>query len=729
MILAWLALAFLAGLVLGAWFVLPILPAIVIACLAVGAAFLLRRTPWQPLLLILAAFCLGVARSPHPAGPPSPGDLAYYNGSQVQLQGVVDAEPDIRDTGANYTVVVRQVTLHGRSVKVSGRLELHTPRSQQLDYGDAVALTGRLLTPQNSTTVPYRDVLAQRGIYSQMLYPRVADQGRTNTGWLGWLVPLRQRLESGIDAWLPEPEAALLIAITLGARSASLGDLTPVLISTGLIHVIAISGIKVALVAGTVHQVARRLLNRTMTLAVSLGTIALYVLLTGATASGERSALMWAMVFLAAYLGRGTVALVSLCLVAALMAAFEPGLPWDIGFQLSTIGTFAIVAYTDPLLTIFRYLISPFREAFCVTVSAQAGTVPVVAVGFHLVSATGPLANMLVLPFLPILIVVGFLLGMCSGLAAVAAPIAAFAYILLHSVIALAAWLSSLVTAVPIPNVSPPFTVAYYVVMAGVAYVILRRVHFAPSGRLPAHGRELSLSLVFGVSILTTSLPLARDRTQPLLYSLGTGDALVLRANGQTALIDGSPKPFQLLERLGSVLPFTVRTIDLVVVTDPRAASAAGLDAVLAHYSVSEVLDVGAEYPSTSYARWRADLRAQHIPVYALRTGASTQIGPIRLQAIGPDDLYPDARNSVGLLRLSLPGRTLLLAGAASRREQLEAVFRPVNLRANTLILDGSAGAVPAFLRAVHSSTVLTHNPMSALPGARTLPARITAVQ
>lgn len=708
MILAWLSAAFVLGVALGTVMQLPAAVVVPLAAVLTGVAWTKRDARWRTALLLLGALWLGAARAPHAATQVSPHDLAYYNGSRVQVHGTVDAEPDVRDRGINYVVHVDRVLVGARSIPVAGRVEVHTPRAQQLEYADAVMLTGRLIEPLDSRSVPYRQILAQRGIRSQMRFPRIVDLGPTQPRGLGWLVPIRQRLESGIDRWLPEPEAALLIAITLGARSASLGDLAPILVSTGLIHVIAISGIKVALVAGTLYELTRLARRRLMTLVLPLLGLTVYVLLTGSTASGERSAGMWALVFIAAYLGRGTLALVSLSFVAALMVAVDPNLLWDIGFQLSTVGTFAIVAFAGPVGHAVRFVVSPVREAFSVTVAAQLGTLPIVAVGFHLVSVTGPIANALVLPLLPILIALGFLLGACSGAAALAAPLGALTYGLLHAMIAVATWLSRLPGVIPTQVVSPEFAAGYYCLLAAIALLVLRRVEWAPVAEWTSRSREFSLALIMGASILTASSVRAGEEGGTRLYWLGSGDAILLRSHGMTALIDGSPHPFTLLERLDSVLPYSVRTIDLVVVTDPRPNNVVSLEAVLQHYAVSEVLDVGAQYPSTTYAAWRAELRRRRISVYALRAGVSSQVGDARVEAIGPDGLHSNPQDGAGMLRVSAHGHTALLAGNASEREQTEAVFRPVTLRADALVLGGNGRYAPAFLQAVQPKTVLT---------------------
>lgn len=701
MTLLWLSLAFVAGVVCGDAANLPVVPLeVASAGLALGAV---RAPPRLRLgLLLFTATLLGVARGAPVVTPSSPGVIQYYAGRDVQIDGVVDAEPDIRDTGILYVIRIRTVTLYARTHAVTGLIEVRTPRSEEFDYGDELLLTGRLLRPVNTAALPWRDILARRGIRAEMRYPGALDNGPVATGILSWIVPLRLQLEQGIDAWLPEPEAALLIAITLGAKSASLGDVAPALVSTGLIHVIAISGIKVAMVAGTLYAFFRRLRVRLLTLVVALIGLAVYILLTGATASGERSGLMWAMVFVAVYLGRGTVPLVSLGVVAAAMVALDPSLLWDIGFQLSTIGTFAIIALSSPLDRLFRLVPAPWREALSTTIAAQIGTVPIVISGFHVVALAGPLANALVLPCLSILIGLGFLLGAVAGLSVLAAPLGTLAYTILHMLITLAGLLAT-VGAANAPSVAPGIAIAYYLCLGAGALWLLRRVDWMPISHWNTRGREVSIALLAGTSVALVGFGAVPTPKSGLTW-LGTGNAMLLTSGGRVALIDGGPKPFVLLERLGRLLPYRQRTIDVAVVTDPRAANVTSLLEVLSHYRILEVLDVGAQYPSLTYARWRAALDARHIPVYALRTGARVRLGNATLTSVGPDDLYPNPRDCIGLLRLSWSNRIALLAGTASHREQVEAVFRQANLRADALVSGGSLD--PTLLDAVHPKIV-----------------------
>lgn len=685
MLLWWLALAFVTGAAIPLAVPLPV-GAISVA--AGGAIALKRRT----LGLAVAAFGLALLRLALPA----PHDaLAPYLHRQVALRGIVAGEPDIRDTGANYDVRVTAIQT-GRLRTIAGMVAVHTSPGVLLRYGDLVSLRGQL----EPIAAPYRSALAHQGITASLSYPRVLSQGNQTQAVTSGLVVLRERTEAGIRSWMPEPEAALLVGITLGTHSGDLGNLAPLLVLTGLIHIIAISGIKVAIVAGTVHALARRLPGREPALAASVLAIWGYVALTGFTVSGERSAVMWTLVFIAGYLGRNTVALVSLGLTAALMVAVQPALLWDPGFQMSTLGTFGIVAFTNPFLRALNRIPSPFRESLAVTIAAQLATLPVVLASFHVVPLLAPITNALVLPLLPFLIVGGFLLGIIAPIAVLAAPLGAVLSAMLEAVLVLVHMLAGVGVAAHLLVLDPALAAAYYAAAGAAAWLTLRRIGWAPPARRPEPVRELALGVVAALALTLAPVIGAQGAGAPALIRIGVGDGWLLRVGPHLVLIDGAKQPYRYLERLGQ-LTGTGRVIDAIVVTDPRATHIAALAAVAARYRVGEVLDVGSQYPSATYARWRAELRARHIRSYSLRTGARLLVGSATLTALGPDALYPNPRDCTGLLRLEDGRRRIVLIGAASRREQLEALFRPVDLHASILVADTTKPVLPAFRRRV----------------------------
>src|SRR5260370_33068122 len=107
-----------------------------------------------------------------------------------------------------------------------------------------------------------------------MSFPRVFVTGRVSLGLVGFADQIREWIAGRLQGSIPEPEARLPIAILIGGRSAQLGNLTPILIQTGLIHLIAVSGVTIAIVAGPVNGGSRRRLPRVVTLMWSLTVIA-----------------------------------------------------------------------------------------------------------------------------------------------------------------------------------------------------------------------------------------------------------------------------------------------------------------------------------------------------------------------------------------------------------------------------------------------------------------------
>jgi beta-lactamase superfamily II metal-dependent hydrolase len=209
---------------------------------------------------------------------------------------------------------------------------------------------------------------------------------------------------------------------------------------------------------------------------------------------------------------------------------------------------------------------------------------------------------------------------------------------------------------------------------------------------------EVTLALLLVASVSTASQ--VEATTPDRLTFLGSGTSWLLQSDGRTAIIDGSPHPLALLSALGDELGIHVRSIDLVMVTDPRSSNVAGLLSLLDHYHVRAVMDVGAEYPSRTYADWRRALQTSHIPVYGLRAGATARIGHVTVRALAPDATCYAPPNCAGILRLTLRHRKILLATHAGNSEQENVVFHGTSLRATDLVLGDLSHASLDFIHA-----------------------------
>ncbi|HEU5367241.1 MAG TPA: ComEC/Rec2 family competence protein, partial [Ktedonobacterales bacterium] len=363
-----LVAAWLAGILLGSLASLSFWPLLILAA-GYGALALYVRQFGIPLhlarwltlsLLLLACVALGAARLAlaSPAGDAA-AVSAFIEHGPVEIQGTIGAEPDFRNRSMLLEVDASSLSLDDGHTwrEVHGSVALDVPGTNgpyAPEYGDMVEVQG-LLEPVVGSPVPVaskglQPATAPAGIFAAMTFPRlvILERGGGNP-LMAWLFALRQQLAQAISHALPEPEASLLIGILLGLKTTVLRDQYALFQQSGTVHLIATSGFKVTVLSGLLAVFATRLLGRRWALAPLLAGIAAYVILGGGTPAAIRAGIMGALLVLAPRFGRTYNLYTALAFAALLMSAWSPYVLWDVGFQLSLLGTLGIALLT-PLL-------------------------------------------------------------------------------------------------------------------------------------------------------------------------------------------------------------------------------------------------------------------------------------------------------------------------------------------------------------------------------------------
>jgi competence protein ComEC len=437
-----LTAAWLGGIFLGHWLWTyavigcdtPLWPAgllsglLILACVVLG----LRRHFRVAGYLMIGLFCLlGAWRYQfHPfALCASPGDLAYYHrqaGASIwaTVEGTVAGYPDVRDTQTLYTVQVDHLTIDSRTRPVHGLLLAQAPRTAPWSYGDRLRLSGLLEAPPTFADFDYRAYLARQDIYSIL---RRANGGllahdRGSPAWAA-LYALRRSSSGVINRSLPEPAAALANGMLLGIESGIRPELSQAFKDTGTSHVIVISGSNIALLAGLLLAAFGRILGRRRAAWLVIPALGLYVLLVGAGSAAVRAGIMGTLAVGALVFGRQSTPLVFLAASALFMTVVNPLTLWDIGFQLSLLATLGLILFNAPLQAqVERWLTATFPlthaqrvaailgDVLVVTVAAQITTLPLMLYYFGRVSLISLLANFMILPAQPLILVWGLLM-------------------------------------------------------------------------------------------------------------------------------------------------------------------------------------------------------------------------------------------------------------------------------------------------------------------------------
>lgn len=613
-----------AGLPAGPWsFALPA-AGTVIALLGLAA----RRPRIAAAGTLLVAMQLGATRisaSALPSGPDSV--LAFVDGETHAVSGLVADDP--RPRGERQQVVLDGVTLADGDVPmpVRGRLLAWLPRGIAVQAGDRVTFDGELREARDFDGFAYREYLERQGIGATTSAYRASVEPGTRGPLVDALASVRSALLRGLLALVPEPEGALGAGILLGVRTGMAPEVSDAFTAAGLTHVVAISGWNIAIVAALTGSMTRPLVRlrggRLLAVAVAAVSVGAYVLLTGASPSVVRAALMAAALVLARMGGSPAHAISALMAAALGMLLAAPQVLWDVGFQLSGLATAGLIWFAGPMEARLASWPGLLREPIALTLAAQLATLPVILLNFERLSLVSPLANVVVVPLVPVVMA-------CSAVAAAVGTLDAAVHLPALGDVAVwaaggAAWLylramvlaGYAAAAIPFASVSlaaPAWTAAAWYPMLVLLHRRWSKAAATATARaetsLPAASFLRPLPALAATLLVLGALTVATrpdGRLHLYMLDVGQGDAILVRApDGATLLVDGGPDPDLAARRLGAVLPFWQRTIDAVVLTHPHEDHVAGLVPALERYRVGTVLEPGREYDNPTYARFRA---------------------------------------------------------------------------------------------------------------------------
>jgi competence protein ComEC len=129
----------------------------------------------------------------------------------------------------------------------------------------------------------------------------------------------------------------------------------------------------------------------------------------------------------------------------------------------------------------------------------------------------------------------------------------------------------------------------------------------------------------------------AENKLTVNFLDVGQGDAILIQAPKGEVLIDGGPGR-QVLEKLGDVMPFSDRKIELMILTHPDADHINGLVEVLKNYQVDEVMETGVINDNKAYAEWQKLIAEKSIKDTIAKKGDRVDLGEgIKLNFMWPE--------------------------------------------------------------------------------------------
>lgn len=584
------------------------------------------------------------------------------DGATAELAGTVTGDPAVRHGGTrgdhragDLVVVPARVTSvrargGGFRTRVAVVLLARDLRWRGLLPGQAVSWSGRLGQPRAGHGEAA--VVVVRGPPELHGRPPAVQRAAGR---------LRAGLRDAADGLARDPRG-LLPGLVVGDTSRVTAALDADLRTSGMTHLVAVSGSNVAVVASFVLLAGRwvGLRGRVLPAAAALAVVG-FVVLARPQPSVLRAAVMGGVGLLALATGRRRRGLGALGAAVAVLLLADPWLARSYGFVLSALATAGLVLLAPAWAAAWRAcgLPRPVAEALAVAMAAQLLCAPVIVLLSGQVSLVAVPANLLAAPAVAPATVLGVL-------AAAVAPVSPPAAEVLARVAELpVAWIAAVAhraAAVPDAAVPWPGSVTGALVLAvatGAAVLVARGL-----GRRPAVAAGVVVVVAVGLAAAAASPGWPPRGWLLAVCDVGQGDALVLASGaGAAVVVDAGPDPRAVdrcLRGLG------VRRVAMVLLTHLHADHVEGLPGVLRGRSVGEVVTGTYDEPAGELARVHRWTRRARVPLTTAVVGERMTVGTLSWQVLWPSRVIGEGsvpNNASLVLLVRTHGVRLLLTG------------------------------------------------------------------
>ncbi len=228
--------------------------------------------------------------------------------------------------------------------------------------------------------------------------------------WRAPFMIIKKYFQKSFRKMFTPSQSAVLEGMLLGDRSAIPEDILNAYRSTGIAHILVISGLHMNLIITFVSAIAIRIPIRQRTRIFFIGcVIVTYVLMIGAPVSAIRASVMGIAVVAQTFIGRRVQSLRLLLFIAVIMIAINPLiLLYDIGFQLSFVATAGIIVLQKRIQKYIPLWVPQYmQELIAVSTAAIITTTPVSIWYFKIFSPIAIIVNAIVVPLVPLILMAG----------------------------------------------------------------------------------------------------------------------------------------------------------------------------------------------------------------------------------------------------------------------------------------------------------------------------------
>lgn len=534
-----------------------------------------------------------------------------YYGKPVTIEGYIDSEVENSDNKIKFALKIKKIIKGKLQKEIDGKIfvSIYTGREENERnitpaYRTRVSFTAAIDKPKPATNpggFNYRRYLCSAGASGSVYLRNISEinlLGMEKGGYIHKLgFNIKNTVLGIVEYCMDKNQAGLLAGMIIGYKDGLDEEAFNAFSRAGLTHIMVASGMNVAFIILPLTFIFKKL--NLPNLPANLFTIfvlILFVFVTGFSASVARAVIMGIIILAGKIIMRETDIYTSIAAAAVILLWLNPFALYDIGLQLSFAATISLVMFYPKIkvYTVHKYIPEIVSDTLAATLAAQVGVIPVSLYYFNNLSIISILSNLLVVPIVQIITIIGFIMVFVGLINIYAAILVGYINNTFLSFVLFVTESSARVPFASIKLPTPPLTLIllYY---CWLLYLLKGR-QFIKNRPASKKIRGIAIIILAAVFVISNFLPKPLEIT---FLDVGQGDSAFIRtAHGTKVLIDGggreagSKSAFDIGESV--VVPFILdkgtKNVDIVIATHGHSDHTEGLETVLKELKVGTVI-------------------------------------------------------------------------------------------------------------------------------------------
>lgn len=423
-------------------------------------------------------------------------DLLMLAPQKSVIEGQIVSIPNTtRDDTLKFFLNVNKIKYDDKTINIPNNKTLVSIRYQgeiknKPLIGNSYSMEGKLVAPFRSTNpsqFSYANYLRNFQAYTVFYstekdYHLIPTQLSLRWKILQGLNNSRINILDSHSKYLKSPNIEILGGIVFGDDAIAPPDyIKTTFINSGLLHILAASGMNVAFIYGFLFFFLRKLrVPYKISITAGIFVIILYSLMTGLGPSVIRAAIMLIFILLGKLIDRDAHSISLLAFVGLLMLIYNPAFINDVGFQLSFIVTFGLLLCTNIVMGYFKWLPNWLSGSIFVPLIAQIWVIPIQMFYFNNISLYSVFANILTVPFLSVISFGGFVSSVFALIKPISDIVCRVFDFVLNPLLNILVWISNFFSGLPhslfiTTHPSILQVILYYLILLLGVYILKNR--------------------------------------------------------------------------------------------------------------------------------------------------------------------------------------------------------------------------------------------------------------